>query len=120
MSQISTTVEPVETRQPANQEPSSKHHWAIAVLAVVVVGLSVGKLFVPPERIVPIHPLYVPAHKFLLPPIGHSYYEPAKIETEVDFDRKPFPAEESCAIFEFTEKLPGSVCDAATIAKGKH
>ncbi len=107
-------IERISLKQMREEWPgwATRHKVGVIVMAVVVIGLSIGKLFVPVEKIVPVKPL------MQIPP--HSYYVPAKIETEVDFDRKPFPAEESCAIFELSQKLPGSVCDAATIAKGKH
>ena len=40
---------------------------------------------------------------------------PAYIPAQTHFDRKPFLATDSCAIFEFSKELPGPICDAATI-----
>lgn len=85
---------------------ATRHKVGVIVMAVVIIGLSIGKPFATPKAPMP------------YPPIGHPYVAP-KVDVKVDFDRKPFPAEESCAIFEFSKELPGSVCDAATIAAGR-
>ena len=61
---------------------ATRHKVGIIVLALVVIGLSAGKLFMPAKPLMP------------FPSIGHPYI-PAKVDAEVDLDRKPFPAEES-------------------------
>ena len=75
---------------------ATRHKVGIAVLALVSFGVM---LFAPAERQIRTKPVYIPA--------------------QTHFDRKPFLATDSCAIFEFSQELPGSVCDAATISEGR-
>jgi len=75
---------------------ATRHKVGIVALALVILSVI---LFAPPERKAPYRPSYIPA--------------------QTHFDRKPFSAIDSCAIFEFSQQPPGSVCDAATIVEGR-
>ena len=75
---------------------ATRHKVGIVVLVLVIFGVM---LFAPPERQIRTKPVYIPA--------------------QTHFDRKPFLATDSCAIFELSQELPGPVCDAATITEGR-
>ena len=78
---------------------ATRHKVGIVVLAVVGLGVT----------------LFAPAAQKMPPYQGGSIIMPL----QTHFDRKPFLATDSCAIFELSQELPGSVCDAATIAEGR-
>ena len=72
-----------------------RQNIGIVMIALVIVGV---KLIAPPaEKRIRTDPAYTP--------VAHS--------------DGVFLAKDSCAIFEFTQELPGSVCDTATISKGR-
>ena len=78
---------------------ATRHKVGIVVLALVIFGVM----------------LFAPAAQKMPPYRGGSIIIPL----QTHFDRKPFLATDSCAIFEFSQESPGPVCDAATIVEGR-
>ena len=78
---------------------ATRHKVGIVVLAFVILGVM----------------LFAPAAQKMPPYRGGSIIVPV----QTHFDRKPFLATDSCAIFELSQESPGPICDAATISEGR-
>jgi len=67
-------IEHISLRQMREEWPgwAIRYKVGVIVMAVVVIGLSIGKLSAPAEKIVPVKPLYTPAHACL----GAPYCNP--------------------------------------------